>query len=135
MFEKFKNYLLLEFSEDYWSDEGISMAASMISQFTELDWFALFETIEHQSESWMIRCSEALGDRGDKHSLAALLKLIIFGSQNVIIAALDSINSLASQGFDISPYKHEIHNSLNRVVANADSVTRTMLASLQTKIK
>jgi len=135
MFEKFNNYLQLEFSEDFWSDEGITQAASMVSQFTESDWVTLFETIAQQSELWMIRCSEALGDKGDKSSLTALLKLITVGSQKVIVAALDSINSIASQGMDILLYKQEIQSSLDKVVKNADSVTRPMLSSLQSKLK
>jgi len=134
MFDKFKKYLELEFSEDFWSDEGMSHAVSLISQFTELDWLAFLESIANQSEIWMIRCSEALGDVGYAQSLEALLKLISLGSKSVVIAALDSINSLATRGFDISPYKHEIQNTLNKIITS-DHVTRAMISSLQIKIK
>ena len=113
MFIKYDQYLSSDFAVDFWSDEGISQAVSFVSNFDDKDWISLYRSIGEKSSSWLVRCAETLGDSVNKNSFDALLLLIQIEDEEVQLAAIDSINSLVSMGFDISQYSASIKPILN----------------------
>ena len=59
-------------SEDYWSDVGIDILASKISQFDNSSWNELESIFLAKSEVWRGRCAESLGDSDDERALRVL---------------------------------------------------------------
>ncbi len=134
MFEKYDKYLCSDFSVDFWSDEGISQAASFVSRFDDADWFFLYRSIGKKSSQWLVRCAETLGDIVEEKSFDALLLLIQFEDKEVQLASIDSINSLANMGFDISQHSKLIKHALNKLKYNSGIVANILIENLETKI-
>ena len=134
MFTKYDQYLSSDFSVDFWSDEGISRAASFVSNFDDADWASLYQSIASKSSQWLVRCAETLGDIVDKKSFDALLLLIQIEDKEVQLASIDSINSLASMGFDISQHSKSIEPVLSKLKANSGRLAKLVISSLEAKV-
>jgi len=134
MFEKYDQYLSLEFSDDYWSDEGISYAASMLNTFTEADWVTLKNSSRSKSAQWIARCAETLGDSHKRHSLDLLLSWSQSGNHEIVISALDSINALSLSGLDISLYSDQLRAVISEIKVGNSPPEKMLLSSLQKKL-
>lgn len=136
MFAEYENYLneVKEF-DNYWSDFGISEAVSMLEKFSASDWQMLNEKIQDKSKVWLVSCAETLGDDvGGGSSFDLLLKLLSSEINEVKIAALDSINSRISLGFDIGDSGGKIRSAVSTARGSAGVVVSTMLDSLEKKL-
>lgn len=136
MFAEYENYLneVKEF-DNYWSDVGISEAVSMLEKFSANDWQMLNEKIQDKSKVWLISCAETLGDDvGGGSSFDLLLKLLSSEINEVKIAALDSINSRISLGFDIGDSGGKIRSAVSTARGSAGVVVSRMLDSLEKKL-
>ena len=136
MFAEYENYLneVNEF-DNYWSDVGISEAVSMLEKFSDNDWQMLNEKIQDKSKVWLVSCAETLGDDvGGGSSFDLLLKLLSSEINEVKIAALDSINSRISLGFDIGDSGGKIRSAVSTARGSAGVVVSTMLDSLEKKL-
>lgn len=136
MFVEYKNYLneVKEF-DNYWSDVGISEAVSMLEKFSANDWQMLNEKIQDKSKVWLVSCAETLGDDvGGGSSFDLLLKLLSSEINEVKIAALDSINSRISLGFDIGDSGGKIRSAVSTARGSAGVVVSRMLDSLEKKL-
>lgn len=99
MFKEYEFLLDSIGSEDYWSDVGIDIAASKISQFDNLSWNDLESALLAKSEVWRTRCAESLGDSNDERALRVLLTLLKAGEESVVIHAIESIESVFLAGY------------------------------------
>jgi len=99
MFGKYDCFLDSIGSEDYWSDVGINIAASKISQFDNSNWEELESALLAKSEVWRGRCAESLGDSNDERALRVLLTLLKAGEESVVIHAIESIESVFLAGY------------------------------------
>lgn len=133
MFNELDDYLRSSFSVDYWSDEGISIAASKVSGFTQSDWEELSSSIHERSESWKVRCAELLGDVENPSSIAVLMELLKSHDTEVQIAALDSISSLLSSGLQVNGHREEMVRYIDDVKSDSELVNM-MLQSLLSKL-
>ncbi len=136
MFAEYENYLneVKEF-DNYWSDVGISEAVSMLEKFSASDWQMLNEKIQDKSKVWLVSCAETLGDDvGGGSSFDLLLKLLSSEINEVKIAALDSINSRISLGFDIGDSGGKIRSAVSTARGSAGVVVSRMLDSLEKKL-
>jgi hypothetical protein len=136
MFAEYENYLneVKEF-DNYWSDVGISEAVSMLEKFSANDWQMLNEKIQDKSKIWLVSCAETLGDDvGGGSSFDLLLKLLSSEINEVKIAALDSINSRISLGFDIGDSGGKIRSAVSTARGSAGVVVSRMLDSLEKKL-
>ena len=136
MFAEYENYLneVKEF-DNYWSDFGISEAVSMLEKFSASDWQMLNEKIQDKSKVWLVSCAETLGDDvGGGSSFDLLLKLLSSEINEVKIAALDSINSRISLGFDIGDSGGKIRSAVSTARGSAGVVVSRMLDSLEKKL-
>lgn len=131
MIEKYSVYLDECFSIDYWSDEGISYATTLLEEFTDSDWVTLKRIVQHKSPSWMIRCAETLGDVGGVSSFDVLLELITVGNDEVRISALDSIHSQLSLGLTLGESTEKIRSAIEASKASAGAVASLVLDSLE----
>lgn len=136
MFAEYENYLneVKEF-DNYWSDVGISEAVSMLEKFSANDWQMLNEKIQDKSKVWLVSCAETLGDDvGGGSSFDLLLKLLSSEINEVKMAALDSINSRISLGFDIGDSGGKIRSAISTARGSAGVVVSRMLDSLEKKL-
>ncbi|MCK1785614.1 HEAT repeat domain-containing protein [Pseudomonas sp. TNT11] len=99
MFKEYEFLLDSIGSEDYWSDVGIDIAASKISQFDSLSWGKLEYALSVKSEMWRGRCAESLGDSNDERALRILLALLKAEEESVVIHAIESIESIFLAGY------------------------------------
>ncbi|TLG88000.1 HEAT repeat domain-containing protein [Pseudomonas edaphica] len=99
MFGKYDCFLGSIGSEDYWSDVGINIAASKISQFDNSNWEELESALRAKSEVWRGRCAESLGDSNDERALRVLVTLLKAGEESVVIHAIESIESVFLAGY------------------------------------
>ena len=94
MFSEFDEYLKLEFLPDYWSDEGAGIASAMLSKFSEQDWRNLVEQYYSRLHAWQIRCAEVLDSVNHPASKDILIGLLASESDDVVVAAADSLRSM-----------------------------------------
>lgn len=135
MFERFKNYLDGDFSDDYWSDEALGLAATFAQSFASEDWAALKAKVEEGlDDRWLARCAEVLGDVATPMAVGILIRMLSHASAEVLVCAADSLHSLALQGVDFSDHKLAISRAL-KTAAQVDSpLGRDLLARLNQRI-
>jgi hypothetical protein len=133
VFQDFDKYLASSFSVDYWSDEGIGIAENILSELSIEDWNQLKLAIRDRDPSWLIRCADVLGDRGDALAVDLLIKLSANEDVEVKIAALDSINSLLG----LTVVDESVIDELRAIIETMNSssiIVNKMLDSLRSKI-
>ncbi len=135
MFEKYDQYLSSEFSDDYWSDIGISHAIDLLINFNEQDWMTLKDSCHQRQPAWCVRCAETLGDNNTAYTLEILIKLLAKSDGDVTIAVLDAINSIAITEFDIAKYSGDLLIAIADAEKNAGAVSSRMLAALRSKLQ
>lgn len=135
MIEEYAKYLDGDFSVDYWSDEGIGVAVSILSRFKGSDWTQLEHSLGGRSDQWLTRCAETLSEANQVQALQLLLRLIESNGGIVRIAALDAMSSLVSQGLDVRDSVDEILVAIEKTRPNADSVDRIALDALEDRLR
>jgi hypothetical protein len=132
--KEYDSYLDSSLSVDYWSDEGISIAAEKLTRFTDNDWLQLEQIVESRDKEWLVRCAEVLGEIETTVAIDILMKLIKNNSHIVQIAALDSISALLDI-VDVGNNRIvELRNELDKFKTTSDIATR-MLDSLKIKVQ
>lgn len=95
----------------------------------------LEETMQSKPNLWLVSCAETLGDNvGGVRSFELLMKLLSSESNEVKIAALDSINSRISLGFDFGEGSEQIRAAIEAIRGSAGIVVRKVLDSLENRI-
>lgn len=131
MFERFDQYLNKAFSDNYWSDEGISICADMVESFEAQDWEALRHALHIRSHRWSMRCAEVLGEAPANLALPALLELAQSGNGDVLEAALDSLNTLSDSDQDLlRPHRSTLRPLIEATLQNAGPASKAMLRAL-----
>ncbi|MGO2340748.1 MAG: hypothetical protein ACTH5M_09155 [Psychrobacter sp.] len=133
MFTDFDDYLSSSFSDDYWSDEGISIAEAMLCKFSDEDWLIIKEQLKHRNYPWLERCANVLGDFNDSKSMKLLIKFLDIDDVEVQIAALDSINSLLSMAVITKDTNNDLIGKINKV-QSSNTVIKIMLDSLKKRV-
>lgn len=99
MYNELENYLSSEFSVDYWSDEGITIAVNTVENFSEDDWKLLVINASKKSPDWQIKLANVLGDFTTEKSMTILIALLSSNNSDVIVAAIDSIRGMTHLKF------------------------------------
>lgn len=94
MYNELENYLSSEFSWDYWSDEGITIAVNTVVNFSEDDWKLLIINANKKNPDWQIKLANVLGDFTTENSMTILISLLGSNNDEVIEAAIDSIRGM-----------------------------------------
>lgn len=94
MYNELENYLFSEFSVDYWSDEGITIAVNTVGNFSEDDWKLLISNANKKNPDWQIKLANVLGDFTTENSMTILISLLGSNNDEVIEAAIDSIRGM-----------------------------------------
>lgn len=93
MFDDFDNYLGLEFLVDYWYDEGVVIASTLLANFDDYAWNELAEKCSLRPVNWQIRCAEVLDLVTHPVSTMVLVKFLSSENDDVVVAAADSLRS------------------------------------------
>jgi hypothetical protein len=134
MYVDFDNYLSSDFSDDYWSDEGISFAEAKLYKFSDKDWLAINEKWKNKNCFWLIKCASVLGDFNDSKSMELLMEFLAVDDIEVQIAALDSINSLLSMDVASTNIDMRLSEKINDIESSS-MVVKIMIDSLKSKLK
>lgn len=133
MYEKYDRYLNGDFSDDYWSDVGISEAATVLSSFSDNDWDFLSQQLKVKETLWLQRCAETLSEVDSPHVVGVLMKLIDQSDNSVVIAAADSLNSLVSMGYKIQ-YAEDLKSKLVAIKSVAGLTGKLVIESLEKRL-
>ncbi len=128
MYREYDELLNCSFLPDYWSDEGVSHAVSLLEEFDENDWNELKDECLNKEEEWQVKCAETLSEV--EHQNVVLILEIFLDSDwlAVKVSAADALNSLCQDygknfldGFNITKIKNleSIVDSLGKVDAIA----------------
>ncbi|MBX7276674.1 MULTISPECIES: HEAT repeat domain-containing protein [unclassified Pseudomonas] len=132
MFKEYEFLLDSIGSEDYWSDVGIDIAASKISQFDNSSWSDLESALLAKSEVWRGRCAESLGDSNDDRALRVLLMLLKAGEESVVIHAIESIESVFLAGYILD--RAQVIRALDEGFEAESRTLKLMTATLVRKL-
>jgi hypothetical protein len=121
--------------DDYWADVGMADAIDFLEHFSEEDWTGLEKLVNERPALWQVSCAETLSESTDKErSLALLTTLMMVGNDDVMVAALDSINALASYGLDITGKSAQLRSAIAKARANSGAAVSRMLTALEEKL-
>lgn len=126
MYNELENYLSSEFSVDYWSDEGITIAVNTVENFSEDDWKLLVINASKKSPDWQIKLANVLGDFTTEKSMTILIALLGSNNSDVIVAAIDSIRGITHLKF----LKHGEARKFSAVKMGKVKVENSLLTNL-----
>jgi hypothetical protein len=111
MFFNYEKYLSHDFSPDYWSDEGITAASTLLAGFSEEDWGMLAKSWSSKPKEWKVRCAETIDSAPSSVVVEVLLAMLHDVDADVVIAAADSLRSMPRPALRIS--KQRVDHLLN----------------------
>lgn len=94
MFDKFDEYLNMEFSPDYWYDVGVQFVADVLGEFSEDDWKKLEDLWVCRDDAWKIKCAETIDSNLNNTVVKVLVLMLRDNNPDVIVAAADSLRSI-----------------------------------------
>jgi hypothetical protein len=128
-FETLDQYLGMEFSDDYWSDEGIGQAQSMLQELGIEATVALSKVWEARGEEWQVRCAQILPHGELRQALKILLTMARKGARDVRIAALDSLRDTDLMQLNEAD-RGSVEDDARELLQQAGKVEATMLHAL-----
>lgn len=121
--------------DNYWSDVGMDNAIAHLERFSDADWAGLALLVNKRPPLWQVSCAETLSEvTNQERSFDLLLALMQVGNDDVMVAALDSINALASYGLDISGKAAQLRSAIGKARNNAGTAVSRMLSALEEKL-
>jgi hypothetical protein len=102
LFSEYEKLLSMEFSMDYWSDEIIDEAISIMNKFDDKDWELILDNWSNKDTVWKERCAATLSATQPEKSLSILLSMLNSESGEVLEAVVDSLYSLAQDNIQIN---------------------------------
>lgn len=121
--------------DNYWSDVGMTDAIALLEDFSDEDWEGLGKLVAERPSLWQVSCAETLSEvTNTERSFSLLLRLLQTGDEDVIVAALDSINALASYGLDVTSKATQLRHAIGTARINAGAAVSRMLDALEKKL-
>jgi hypothetical protein len=94
VFQELDVYLGQEFSVDYWSDEAILYAYTLVQKMTPTDWDALRVSWRIRPKEWQYRCAEILSQADPRQAIPVLLDMLQTPDGELAVAAADTLRTL-----------------------------------------
>jgi len=122
-------------SDDYWYDVAMSDAIVILEAFSDEQWDALEELLAVRPPLWQVSCAETLSEvSNQERGFDLLMALMQVGNDDVMVAALDSINALASYGLDIAGKAPQLRGAITKAKDSAGAAVSHMLSALEDKL-
>jgi hypothetical protein len=93
MYNEFDEYLLGYFTDDYWYDEGFSIAREMLSEFSDEDWLKLQEEVLEKDIEWQKKLAYCIDNTSKMYELEILLTLSTVKDNELFNICIDSLRS------------------------------------------
>ena len=122
MFKEYREYLDFEYSINFWSDQGIDAAISLLNSFNDDDWMELGSSWNRESEGWKIRCAETLDGVKSISSVKILSEMLSDRSLKVVVAAADSLRSWSGESLSYADIDVEMLTGLANKLTGIDRV-------------
>ncbi|KOR87836.1 hypothetical protein AM231_00885 [Paenibacillus solani] len=96
MIKELDDYLSGYFSDDYWYDEGFSIAQELLLKFSLRDWEELSSEVLNKPIEWKRKLAYCLHDESSMDELNMLLKLLSTDDEELFGICIDSLRSFAN---------------------------------------
>lgn len=96
MFKELDDYLSVYLSDDYWYDEGFSIAQEMLLKFPPRDWEELSNEVLNKPIEWQRKLAYCLHNESSMDELNMLLKLLSTDDEELFEICIDSLRSFTS---------------------------------------
>ncbi|WP_024347008.1 hypothetical protein [Lacrimispora indolis] len=93
MYNEFDKYLLGYFTDDYWYDEGFSIAREMLSEFSDDDWLKLQDELMEKDIDWQKKLAYCIDNTSKMYELETLLTLSTVKDNELFNICIDSLRS------------------------------------------
>ncbi len=93
MYNEFDKYLLGYFTDDYWYDEGFTIARDMLSEFSDNDWLKLQEEVLKKNIEWQKKLAYCIDNTSKMYELEILLTLSTVKDNELFNTCIDSLRS------------------------------------------
>lgn len=93
MYNEFDKYLSGNFHDDYWYDEGVTIAQELLESFSEEDWEFLVNEFEDKTLGWRKRLAYCMDDKHNLHQLTILLTLLQDNDDELLELTIDSLRT------------------------------------------
>lgn len=93
MYNEFDKYLLGYFTDDYWYDEGFTIARDMLSEFSDNDWLKLQEEVLKKNIEWQKKLAYCIDNTSKMYELEILLTLSTVKDNELFNICIDSLRS------------------------------------------
>lgn len=135
MISQLDEYLSLDCSLDYWSDEAVLIVSEILGKFDDKSWILLKSLINDKNSMWLERLADSLSSVPNEYSTSILCELLNDKNKDVVITALDSLNEiLTDNGYQISD--SQVKHIVKRLdlIINPSKIESIMLTSLKHKL-
>jgi len=132
-FEELDHFLSLDFSDDFWSDEGVLHAHALVQNLGEGEWPKLRASWTARSEVWQIRCADVLPEGAPQEVIPVLIQMVRNASRDVCITALDSLREFDLHQLSVDEQR-DIDAAIERCLKSADVAESAVLRSFANKL-
>jgi hypothetical protein len=94
---EFAELLDEELSPDYWADDALHYAISLLPTLSDADWLALEKSWKAHTRRWQARFAETLGDAPAEHAVPILLDMLLLDDGKTVINAVESLRDIADR--------------------------------------
>lgn len=111
-FDAVDKYLNHDHLTDFWSDDGIDTAQSMVRRLSPTEMMLIKEAWRQRSEAWQERCADVVWCGTRAIALEILVDMIEAGGRIVRVAAADSLREMDLAAMSLE----QIHTLKRRVL-------------------
>lgn len=136
MFTEFDNYLSGYFSDDYWYDEGFSIAQEMLLKFSQRDWEELSNGVLSKPIEWQRKLAYCLHHESSMDELNVLLKLLSTDDEELFEICIDALRSFTSTESKKLILKNpSILQRIYELIPNSGNATKKVFEAFLEKIQ
>ncbi|MEI2395756.1 MULTISPECIES: hypothetical protein [Paenibacillus] len=136
MFREFDDYLSGYFSDDYWYDEGFSIAQEMLVKFSQRDWEELSSESLNKPIEWQRKLAYCLHNESSMDELNVLLKLLISNDEELFEICIDALRSFTStEGKKMILKNPAILQRVDELIPNSGEATKKIFEDFLEKIQ
>ncbi|RIX60098.1 hypothetical protein D3P08_00450 [Paenibacillus nanensis] len=137
MYEELDEYLSGYFTEDYWYDEGFSIAREILERFNNIDWEKLQENILSKPIDWQIRYAYCVdSDINDEVIIQSLILLSSIDDNELFTTCVDSLRVMVNPNNKANVSSNKpIMERIEKMLPECGAATKKVLEDFIRKIQ